>query len=77
MLKEQDELMLKIRNFNKTIINQKPNVGLVSDFLNNPSPNKKRKAIDIGDVTSVAVAADDDMSDISSNRGTVTEVSKK
>ena len=46
---------------------------LVSDFLNNPSPDKKRKAIEINDGISVAI--DDDVSDISSNRATLTEVS--
>ena len=67
MLKEQDQLMIKIRNFNEKIMNQKPAAHLVSDFLNNPSPDKKRKAIEI--------AIDDDVSDISSNRATLTEVS--
>ena len=32
MLKEQDQLMIKIRNFNDKIMNQKPAATLVSDF---------------------------------------------
>lgn len=44
MLKDQDKLMVKIRSFSESIMNQQPSVSHVSDFLNNPSTSKKRKA---------------------------------
>ena len=74
MLKDQDKLMDKIRTFNKGIMNQKPSISLVSDFLNNASPTKKRKAIEVDEMNSNDV--DDDMSDTSGNAVTVTKVSQ-
>ena len=47
MLIEQEQLMAKIKNFNNSIMEQKP-LSVVSEFLNEPSPlKKKRKAVDI------------------------------
>ena len=40
MLIEQEQLMAKIKNFNNSIMDQKP-LSVVSEFLNEPSPLKK------------------------------------
>ena len=85
MLKEQDELMNKIRNFNDKIMNQKPAATMVSDFLNKASPDKKRKTngsdtsnlLSINEVAVDHVGVDDDaFSEVSSNVAVPTEVSK-
>ena len=85
MLKEQDELMKKIRNFNDKIMNQKPAATMVSDFLNKASPDKKRKTngsdtsnlLSINEVAVDHVGVDDDaFSEVSSNVAVPTEVSK-
>lgn len=75
MLKDQDQLMEKIKSFNQRIIDRKPDVLSVSDFINNPSPVKKRKAIDLEDLNSND--GDDDISDITANADRVAKVSQK
>ena len=75
MLKDQDQLMVKIRNFNQSIMNQKPCDLSISDFLNEPSPAKKRKAIDLDEMNSND--GDDDISDITANADKVAKVSQK
>ena len=52
MLVDQDKLMCKIHSFNDDVIMQKPSEFGVSDFLNNPSPSKKRKATDVDGIDS-------------------------
>ena len=75
MLKDQDLLMVKIRNFNQTIMNQKPSDLSISDFLNEPSPGKKRKAIELDEMNSND--GDDDISDITAHADKVAKVSQK
>ena len=59
MLIEQEELMAKIRNFNSSIMDQKPSALSISEFLNEPSPSKyarkKRKVADIDDGDNISV----------------------
>ena len=81
MLKEQDELMKKIRNFNDRIMNQKPAATLVSDFLNTDSPKKKQKTngseVAVDEVTVDHVEVESDAtSDASSNVAVASKVSK-
>ena len=75
LLADQDKLMTKIRSFNNDVIMQKPSAFGVSDFLNNSSPTKKRKATEVEVIDTVDGA--DDGSDSSSSAITVTKVSKK
>jgi len=75
LLADQDKLMTKIRSFNNDVILLKRSAFGVSDFLNNPSPTKKRKATEVEVIDTVDGA--DDGSDISSSAITVTKVSKK
>ena len=60
LLLEQEELMEKIRNFNTSIIDQKPSALSISEFLNEPSPSKKRKVVHTDDVDNVSIESSAD-----------------
>ena len=75
MLVDQDKLMTKICSFNNDVIMQKPSSFGVSDFLNNPSPRKKRKASDLDGHESMGGV--DDGSESCSSAANLTEVSNK
>ena len=70
LLIEQEELMTKIRLFNTSIMDQKPSSVSISEFLNEPSPSKKRKAADLDD-------ADTDGSNENASPTVTTSVRKK
>ena len=75
LLAEQDTLMNKIRSFNNEITILKPSSFAVSDFLNNPSPSKKRKASAVEGNDSMDDS--DDVSEICSSVAKVVGVSKE
>ena len=60
MVMEQEEFMEKIRAFNTSIMDQKPSSVSISEFLNEPSPNKKRKVEHTDDVDNVSIESSSD-----------------
>ena len=74
---EQDELMVKIRNFNTSIIDQKPCAASISEFLNEPSPSKKRKVAHTDDADNDSIESSTDGSKGTTSAKATTYVRKK
>ena len=77
LLIEQEELMMKIRNFNTSIIDQKPCAVSISEFLNEPSPSKKRKVAHADDADNHSIESSTDGSKGTTSAKATTYVRKK
>ena len=77
MVIEQEEFMEKIRNFNTSIMDQKPSALSISEFLNEPSPSKKRKVAHTDDVDNVIIESSADGSKSNTAAKATRDVRKK
>ena len=77
MLIEQEELMEKIRDFNTSIMDQKPSALSISEFLNESLPSKKRKVADTDDVNNISVESSADGSNDNTPAKATRDVRKK
>ena len=67
----------KIRNFNTSIMDQKPSALSISEFLNEPSPSKKRKVAHTDDADNDSIESSTDGSKGTTAAKTTAYVRKK
>ena len=77
MVIEQEEFTEKIRNFNTSIMDQKLSTLSISEFLNEPSPSKKRKVAHTDNVNNIGIESSADGSKSNTSAKATRDVRKK